>query len=207
MRLAELEGKYDSIFSLGDLCLASIQLEKNNLRLFSGVLDWVGSPQLPEVSRLLMNRFTGFMELENLRVVGDAGADMLLVSDEYYHIFSNHDFSKVLNPNNNLFDYPNVKQKFDRRIQRFLEKMENSERILFVRTEGNLQEVYDLQMVLAGLVKHDFRILVINHAPVDGIVELNWPIEKVCAVQFPDGEKWAGNDELWKTMLKGIHHL
>jgi hypothetical protein len=207
MRPAELKGKYDSIFSLGDLCLASIQLDKNNLRLFSGVLDWLGSPQLSEVNRLLMNRFTGFMELENLRVVGDAGAEMLLVSDENYHIFSNHDFTKAHNTHTHLSTYPEVKQKFNRRIQRFLEKMESCQRILFVRTEGSLQEVYDLQTVLTGLVKHDFRILVINHAPVSGIVELDWPLEKVCAVQFPNGEKWAGNDALWKTMLKEIHHL
>ncbi|WP_438349686.1 DUF1796 family putative cysteine peptidase [Paenibacillus sp. FA6] len=207
MRLAELKGEYDSIFSLGDLCLASIQLKKNNLRLFSGVLDWVGSPQLSEVNRLLMNRFTGFMELDNLRVVGDAGEEMLLVSEDAYHIFSNHDFTKASNTYTNLSAYPEVKQKFDRRIQRFLEKMESCQRILFVRTEGSLQDVYDLQTVLTGLVKHDFRILLINHAPVGGIVELDWPLDKVCAVQFPNGEKWVGNDEIWKTMLKGIHHL
>jgi hypothetical protein len=207
MRLAELKGDYDGIFSLGDLCLASIQLEENNLRPYSGVLDWMGSPQLSDVNRLLMNRFAGFMELENLRVVGDANEEMLLVSDDVYHILSNHDFFKVHNTPTHLAAYPEVKQKFDRRIQRFLEKADSCQRILFVRTEGNFQDVYDLQTVLSGLVRHDFRILLINHSSVSGIVELDWPLDKVCAVQLPNEDIWVGNNHLWKTMLDGIYHI
>lgn len=206
MRLAELKGNYDAIFSLGDLCLASIQLDKNNLRPYSGVLDWMGSPQLSDVNLLLLNRFYGFMELENLRVVGDANPDMLLVSDDVYHILSNHDFPKAQNTYTHLVTYPEVKQKFDRRIQRFLEKADSCQRILFVRTEGDFQDAYDLQMILSGLVRNDFRILLINHAPVSGIVELDWPLDKVCALQLPNQEKWEGNNHLWKTIFAGIHH-
>ena len=206
MRLRELKGKYDGIFSLGHLCLASIQLQKNNLRPYSGVLDWMGSPNLSDVNRLLMNRFAGFMELENLRVVGDASEEMLLVSDDVYNILSNHDFAKAQNTYTHLAAYPEVKQKFDRRIQRFLEMMDRSRRILFVRTEGDFQDVYDLQTVLKELVRHDFRVLLINHAPVSEIVELDWPLEKVCAVELPDGEIWEGNDHLWKMIFDGIHH-
>lgn len=207
MRLAELKGNYDAIFSLGDLCLASIQLKKNNLRPYSGVLDWMGSPQLSDVNRLLMNNFIGFMELENLSLVGDANEEMLLVSDNVYHILSNHDFSKAHNTYTHLATYPEVKQKFDRRIQRFLEKTDHCQSSLFVRTEGNFQDVYDLQVVLSGLVRNDFRILLINHAPVSGIVELDWPLDKVCALQLPNQDKWVSNDHFWKMILEGIHHI
>ncbi|MGZ9586824.1 DUF1796 family putative cysteine peptidase [Paenibacillus marinisediminis] len=207
MRLADLKGDYDGIFSLGDLCLASIQLQKNNLRPYSGVLDWMGSPQLSDVNRLLMNRFEGFMELQNLRVVGDATEEMLLVSDDVYHILSNHDFSKKQNTYTHLDTYPEVKQKFERRIDRFLEKANSCKRILFVRTEGNFQDAYDLQMVLSGLVQHDFAILLVNHAPVGEIYELNWPLDKVCAIQLPNQEKWEGNNHLWKILLDGIRHI
>lgn len=207
MKLSELKGNYDAIFSLGDLCLASIQLEKNGLRPYAGVLDWMGSPQLSEVNRLLMNRFNGFMELANLRVVGNATEEMLLVSDDFYHILSNHDFTKAANPHGNLATYPEVKAKFDRRIQRLLEKADTCQRILFIRTEGDFQDTYDLQTVLSGLVRHDFRILLVNHAPVSGIVELDWPLEKVCAIQLPNVEKWEGNNHLWTAILEGIHHI
>lgn len=207
MKLAELKGEYDGIFSLGDLCLASLQLQKNNLRPYSGVLDWMGSLELSDVNRLLMNRFADFMELQNLRVVGEANEEMLLVSDDMYHILSNHDFTKSENTYTHLSTYPEVKEKFDRRIRRFLEKTDSCQRILFVRTEGNIQDAYDLQTVLTGLVRHDFQILLINHAPVGGIVELDLPLERVCALQLPDAEKWNGNDHLWKTILDGIHHV
>ncbi len=207
MKLAELKGDYDGIFSLGDLCLASIQLKKNNLRPYSGVLDWMGSPQLSDVNRLLMNRFDGFMELENLRVVGDANEEMLLVLDEFYQILSNHDFSKVRNTPAHLAAYPEVKNKFDRRIQRFLDKADRGQRLLFIRTEGEFYDAYDLQAVLTDLVRHDFRVLLVNHADVGGIVELDWPLEKVCAVRFPNSEKWEGNNHLWKIALDGINHI
>jgi hypothetical protein len=106
-----------------------------------------------------------------------------------------------------LATYPEVKQKFDRRIQRFLEKADRCQRILFVRTEGDFQDVYDLQTVITGLVRHDFRILLVKHASVNGIVELDWPLDKVCAVHLPNGDIWEGNDYLWTLMLEGVHHI
>lgn len=104
-----------------------------------------------------------------------------------------------------LGTYAEVKAKYDRRIQRFLEKAATSQRMLFVRTEGTLEEAAALQNVLSGLVQHDFKVLVVNHAPVSTIIELDWPLEKVCGIQLPNGEKWAGNNHLWQHMLQGIY--
>jgi hypothetical protein len=204
MRLQDIKGSYDAIYSLGDLCLASIQLKKNNLRTFSGVLDWMGSPQLSNVNRLLQNRFAGFMELHNLRVIGYAGDTHICASDDAYHIVSNHDFEVGMNSLYYLGSYPAVKEKYDRRIRRFLEKAATCERMLFVRTEGSLEDATVLQAVLSGLVQHDFRVLLVNHSNVAGIVELDWPLEKVCAVELPNVEKWEGNNHLWQIMLHGI---
>lgn len=92
MSLEKIKGTYDAVFSLGNLCLGAIQLNKFNLRPFSGVLDWVGSHSLPDVNRLLQNRFSGFLELPNLKVVGHASVLDLLVLDEAYKIYFNHDF-------------------------------------------------------------------------------------------------------------------
>jgi hypothetical protein len=204
MSLKEIKGSYDAIFSLGDLCLASIQLRKNNLRPFAGVIDWMGSPFLHDVNRLLTNRFTSFMELQHLTIRGYANADMLLVSDDTYNIMSNHDFVASKNTLTYLATYPEVKAKFDRRIKRFIEKMETSRRILFVRTEGTFDDVLELDEVLSRLVKQEYRILVINHTNVSGIVEKSWPLERVCALEFPNIEIWEGNNHLWKEVLDGI---
>lgn len=203
MDLAQLKGKYDAIFSLGDLCLGSIQLKKNNLRPYSGVLDWMASPQLSDINRLLENRFVGFMDYENLRIIGYAD-DCICVADDGYNIVSNHDFGRDKNTLQYLGSYDEVMQKYERRIQRFLSKMKTAKRILFVRTEGTLGDAADLQDILSKLVKHDFSILLINHTPVTGIVEKNWPLEKVCSIEFPNTDKWEGNHELWEEVLSGI---
>ncbi|MBO9596846.1 MAG: peptidase, partial [Cohnella sp.] len=183
MRLQDLKGDYDAIFSLGDLCLGSLQLQQNNLRPFSGVLDWMASPKLSNVNRLLKNRFIGFMDLPNLRIIGYAD-DNICVSDEAYHFVSNHDFKTGPNTLTHLGTYPEVRAKFDRRIKRFLEKCATCKRILFVRTEGDMEDAEVLQTVLSGLVKNDFRVLLVNHDNVGGLAEDDWPLEKVCAVRL-----------------------
>lgn len=208
MSLEKIKGTYDAIFSLGNLCLAAIQLRKNNLRPFSGVLDWVGSHSLPDVNRLLQNRFFGFMELPNLTVVGHASELDLLVCDNAYQIYFNHDFKTNKNTVSHLAAYPEVKEKYNRRVERFLEKMNTSQRILFIRTEGTFDDVQQLESILAGMVKNEFRLLVVNHTNVTGLVEKTWPLERVSVVQIPDApgnDKEYVNDHLWKTIFKDVH--
>ncbi|MEK4873835.1 DUF1796 family putative cysteine peptidase [Bacillus sp. FSL W8-0102] len=204
MSLEDIKGTYDSVFSLGDLCLTSIQLKKNNLRPFSGVLDWMASPSLSNVNRLLKNRFVGFMDLPNLRIIGYASDQLICVSDDVYQIVSNHDFEVGKNTLSHLGGYPEVREKFDRRIKRFLEKMETSKRILFVRTEGTFEEVLELESILSKMVKHDFRILIVNHTDVSGLTEKNWPIERVSVVELPNRDIWNANDHFWKMMFDGV---
>jgi len=203
LNLSQLKGEYDAIFSLGDLCLASIQLKKHNLRPYSGVLDWMASPELSMVNELLENRFIGFLEYDNLRVIGYAD-DFICVSDDGYNFVSNHDFDGEKNTLTYLGGYAEVMEKYERRIQRFLSEMENAKRILFVRTEGTLEDAAVLQDVLSRIVKHDFSILLINHTYVQGIVEKSWPLEKVCSIEFPNKDKWEGNHDLWEEVLSGI---
>lgn len=210
MSLQKIKGSYDAIFSLGHLCLAAIQLKKNNLRPFSGVLDWVGSRSLPDVNRLLQNRFVGFMEKSKLKIIGTAGPKDFLVKDETYNILFNHDFKTDKNISTELTDYSEVKEKYNRRIQRFLEKMSSSKRILFVRTEGTFEEVKELEKVLTQLVKNDFRILLVNHTNVNGIIVQNWPLEKVTVVELPGQGTRAypmstENDHFWKVIFNGVN--
>ncbi|MDP1419257.1 DUF1796 family putative cysteine peptidase [Peribacillus simplex] len=210
MNLKDLKGSYDAIYSLGHNCLAGIQLRNNNLRPFAGVLDWVGSPSLPDVTRLLQNQFAGFLEKPNLEFRGYATDKDLLVSDNAYKIYFNHDFKTNVNTPTNLAAYPEVKQKYDRRVARFKDKMANGRSLLFIRTQGTLEEIAELEKVLSRVVKHDFRILVVNHTKVKGIVERNWPLQRVCVVELPDtgfgtGDMFHVNDALWKTLLSGIN--
>ncbi|WP_183600385.1 DUF1796 family putative cysteine peptidase [Paenibacillus phyllosphaerae] len=204
MKLSDLSGTYNAVYSLGHLCLAAIQMEKNDLRHFAGPLDWMASYSLPQVTRLLANRFSGFLAYDNLQVKGMAGEKIYLVHETEYDILSNHDFYIHNNFPPHLAAYPEIKAKYDRRIARFLEKAATSGRILFIRTEATYEETVQLQAVLSGLVAHDYRLLVINHKNVQGIVEQEWGIDNVISLEFPDEEIWEGNDALWTAIFSGI---
>lgn len=205
MGLDIIKGNYDAIFSLGDLCLAAIQLRKLNLRPYAGVIDWMGSPNLSDVNRMLQNRFSNFMQPPNLQVLGYASEDFIYVKDHANNVFSNHDFRTDENTLNELRAYPQVIEKYNRRIQRFLHSIANDKRILFVRTEGTFPEALELENTLRTIVTHDFRVLLINHTDVDTLVEKAWPLEKICAVDLPDGDKWNANDHYWEYMLDGVY--
>lgn len=209
MRLEDIKGDYDAIYSLGDLCLAALQLRKNNLRPYAGPLDWMSSPSLSNVSRLLKNRFIGYMDKPHLIPSGystgvDNSEPYICVTDMAYQIVSSHDFKADKNTLSNLATYPEVKAKFGRRIERFLDKLANGKRILFIRTEGTFGEVLELESVLSQLVKNEFTILLINHTNTKSIIEKDWPVKNVCAIELPNEEKWEGNDHIWKSIFKGI---
>ncbi|GIP29956.1 hypothetical protein J23TS9_50860 [Paenibacillus sp. J23TS9] len=205
MRIADLKGTYDAIFSLGDLCLASMQLEKLDLRPYAGPLDWMATYNLADVNRLLRNHFANFMEYNNLVVEKRISDQLYLVRETNYDFLSNHDFFTHNNFPPYLAAYPEVKAKYDRRVQRFMEKMAYSRNILFIRTEGSFEHAQELQTVLSGLVAHDFKVLLINHTAVPNVVETDWPLEKICSIQLPNDEKWDGNDHLWTDIFNGIH--
>ncbi len=209
LKIKELKGNYSAIYSLGDLCLAGLQLRKNNLRPFAGPLDWMSSESLPNVTRLIKNRFEGYMDQSNLVPAGystgvDSSEQYLCLTDTAYQIVSSHDFKASQNTFTNLIMYPHVRAKFDRRISRFLDNLAHSNKLLFIRTEGDLEEVIELESVLSEMVKKDFTILLINHTNTTTLVEKNWPVRNVCAIELPNYEKWLGNDALWKYIFTGI---
>lgn len=205
MKLKDLKGEYDAIFSLGDLCLAAMQLERFNLRPYAGVLDWMASYNLSDVSRLLANRFAGFMDYPNLKVVGNASDKLYLVLEQQYNFLSNHDFFTANNFPPHLAAYPEIKAKYDRRVARFLEKMETADHILFIRTEGTYDQAAELEAVLTGLVKKNFKVLLIQHdLNVQTLVENDWSLRRTCSIRLPDQDKWEGNHHYWEHILSGI---
>ncbi|WP_338776596.1 DUF1796 family putative cysteine peptidase [Metabacillus sp. FJAT-52054] len=203
--LSKIKGSYDAVISLGDLCLGSIQLKKSSLRNFSGVLDWMASPFLRDVNRLLKNKFIGFFDEANLRIIGYAADDIICVADDGYNLVSNHDFmTEDGNTLTHLGSYKDVMDKYDRRIQRTLEKFASADRILFVRTEGSYEDAWELQNILSEIVANDFRVLMINHTDVKEMTDSFWGLEKICAVELPEADKWNANDQLWSELLKEV---
>ncbi|UOF90555.1 papain-like cysteine peptidase [Fodinisporobacter ferrooxydans] len=204
MQLKEISGTYDAIFSLGSNCLPAYQLQKNKLRRFTGVIDWVISDSLADVNQLLKHRFNGFLELQNLKVVGYSEKNTYFVKDVSCNILTVYDFLLNENTREHLSAYPQVKEKYNRRIRRFLDTLANSQSLLFIRSVGNFQDVHELQSILSEIVMCDFKILVVNHANVSGIVEKDWGLKNVCVIELPDKEIWDGNNSLWREVLKEV---
>jgi hypothetical protein len=126
------------------------------------------------------------------------------VWDEIYNIGFNHDFKTDKNTLTYLGGYAEVKEKYDRRIQRFLEKLSTGQRILFIRTEASFEEAAELEAILSGMIANDFKILVINHTDVDHLVEKSWSLQRVCAIELPNHDKWNANNHYWKMILADI---
>ncbi|MBW7475371.1 papain-like cysteine peptidase [Paenibacillus oenotherae] len=199
MRLEQIKGEYNAVFSLGRKCLASIQLHKHHLRPYSGVLDWMISDDLCTVNLLLYNRFANFMELPNMKL--EKAANGHIYRDHLYNILLVHDLPLDANEVHNLYYFDDFKVKLNRRIERFYEKAATCRKILFVRLGGSFDEAQQLQAILSQLVTHDFRVLLINDSPDYKIVDNNWPLEKVCSIQMP--LEFECN-ELWHVVLQGI---
>lgn len=209
MKLDELKGMYTAIFSLGFNCTPSIQLEAKQLRPFAGVLDWTVSNNLSDVNRLLSNHFSGYMEIPNLQMLDFVpNHPNYIVQDTYYNMVSCHDFPMLPNSTSYLSTYPKFKERLNRRVARFMDKMLTSPKILFVRLHGSLEEASELQTVLSSLVVNDFRVLLVNYTKVTGMVELDWPLEKVCAVELPEFDMYGGGrDPNWNPLLEGIQFM
>ncbi len=109
---------YINYVSLGYFCEVAQDLEKLGLRNFSSPFDW-GISKFEEVLKAINNNFEGFMEYENL--VQDI-TKRERYYDTNYKYWSFHDFDKYLSLEK---QYKKVKEKYRRRIERFLKNIKS----------------------------------------------------------------------------------
>lgn len=204
MNLADLKVPYSAIFSLGNNCIPAIQLRRHGLRRFAGPLDWMGSPFMPQVTRLLQNRFIGFLDYSKLRVVDQVSSELYNVQDQEYDLFMNHDFYVNTGFPPYHFSYPAVKTKYDRRVSRFLQTLQQPGRYLFIRTDSDMLQIRELVEVLRGLVVGEFRVLLVNHMPVPELTWVNSGMNEVCLLHMPNQEIWEGNNYRWSFIFQGM---
>lgn len=201
MKLVDIQGNYDAIFSLGNRCLVADRLLQYQLRTYTGIIDWMLSPNLLQVINLLQNRFEKFMEKESLICEGyDLSGKCLLLKDTIYDITSVHDFLVTKNTPTNLQTYTEFKTTLDRRIQRFLTKLNTCQKILFVRIGGTYEEAKLLEVVLSKMVQGQFQILLINKTDEYKVVEYDWDLPYICSVGMP----LLLDTQLWDQLLKNI---
>ena len=126
--------KYNIIYSLGRDCACSSYLKKNGLRLTSGPFDWLTNAGFEQRFDLILNDFENFLNKEDLIPMPKPTQFPADKNNDYYEnkrtgLYFWHDF-----PADKSFDqsYPLIKQKYNRRIDRFYKNIKKHKRVLLV---------------------------------------------------------------------------
>ncbi len=133
--------KFDLIFSLGAACPTSMLLRKHRLQKSSYPLDWIGGDDnFFSRVQILCHHFDDFINKADLQSTEqtymDRGGLRRLVFNTKNGLLFNHDFSgeKSLEE-----DYPRIFEKYQRRIKRLLQTIQNSQKILIVFQEKAIE--------------------------------------------------------------------
>lgn len=124
---------YDLIVSLGEACSCSETLRLCNLQDFSYPFDWVYGSNLVDRVKILTSRFENFLRKDDLiysHVVNSISCDAY--HNNFNDITFNHDFPVGVSLDES---FPEVKAKYERRINRLFEKIEQAQSVLFVHME------------------------------------------------------------------------
>jgi hypothetical protein len=204
MKWAECVGAYGAYISLGSTCQTAYQLKRLGLRRFAGPLDWFVSESVPGLVGLIRSRFNGFMELNNIQLIGYT-QDCYIARDNACEIVSYHDFPQTLSIFNWQEAYPELIERVRRRANRFLEMVKNHP-VFFVRTQLTAEEALLLQSALQPLTHEESRLLVLNEHPADsgGIVFEDWGLDGICSASVPTEEDWRGSDRVWDQVMDGF---
>lgn len=208
MKLDRIKGQYDYVISLGHGCGVAEQLKRNNLRKFSGPLDWFITSSTERLVLMLKTKFEDFMLYKNLEITGiETSKKSWIVSDVYSLTVSVHDFILEGDQDGLLPDYGLFKEKINRRIERFYNIITNREnKILFIRTliSGG-GDIGKIEECLTDIGCFNFKLLALSYSDKSLIEDQNYISDKSCAVRIynlPD--VWSGDDDSWKILLNGI---
>lgn len=178
--------------SLGPTCSVAYQLEKLNLKKESLPFDWIRCNSIFNVLNLIKNNFEGFFE--DLTHVKDSSSKFPFISDDDQqfdnikemetkiykskHIGFFHDFKDGIS-------IDDVKEKYNRRIKRFYEKIRNKS--VFIRDDihfknENIPYYNELNKILKEYNNENQLVLIIN---INRFADLS-TLDKSIIVYFDD---------------------
>lgn len=132
--LSMLKKKYDLIFSIGQACSCSSILRQTRLQFASYPFDWVGGITTVGRAKLICNNFKNFMNKEDLEdQKRNNGAIGRMCRQVYRNKLTNMDFLHDFEINVPFDEmYKQVKEKYERRASRLVNRIENSKNVLVV---------------------------------------------------------------------------
>ena len=201
---------YDVVVSLGNMCQVAHQIEINSMRSAAYPFDWVITP-FPSLYFFIANEGRFFLEPDRLVFCEDqpdgTGKEIKsFIKDLNYHMEFFHDFE--LSPDF-MKDYPAIKEKYNRRIERFFELLRSKKRVLFVRRNLNYKEA----VLLDKLLKKKYPQLRYTILALGDTQDMksNWKLKRVKNFYLRElepwswvGDPWAWNEILQQFSLKEI---
>lgn len=122
---------FSSIISLGWACTTAASMSKYGFRSWSGPFDWIWSKNLQCVMNCMEDSFSGFLRKENLEHYGEEKGEFVDRNNGFVFI---HDTEYPFESR-----YNDLKQKYQRRIDRFLD--ESTRGSCFLRTVYGVEEL------------------------------------------------------------------
>jgi hypothetical protein len=190
--------------SLGNTCGVAYQLKKHGLRNHAFPFDWLKTPKLSTIIKLLENKFDGLLDKSNFKFVkysdkffnsNGNNQMMALYKNTIYNIIFYHDFIKDSNFDDQFIIF---KEKYQRRITRFYDIL-NSNEIVFIRDDLydkiNINQINHLMKLLRG------KLILIIHNPNNRKIDIE--IDNI--VIYNDIEvyhDWKRDNLEWKKILK-----
>ena len=128
------KNKFDLVVSLGEDCACTSYLRRCNLQHNSYPFDWLTNAPFENRINLVVNDFKNFLNFEDLVLMEKPTEFPSDIHHDYYENKSTdfyhwHDFPADI-PLNDSYSF--VNEKYQRRIERLYNDIENSQKILFV---------------------------------------------------------------------------
>lgn len=189
--------QYDEVISLGTACQAAWQLEGNGMRRLAYPFDWLVTP-FHGLIPFIINQGAGFLDKDKIEIVKTlpGKATFLHVADLTYDIHFIHDFhgTEIID------NYDKIKNKYDRRIQRFFTLLQSNKKILFFRVQITRDEAIVLDNLIHTTYPNlEYTLVAINDSPD---TENDWGLERVRNFYMRQSiDNWQGDGERWKDIL------
>lgn len=191
---------FDAIFSLGSSCQVASQLRRSGLRTAAGPFDWFNFASTPGFCQVLESRFERFMLLPNLEVYSHS-VNCHYVRDKASNCLSFHDFKydPKLPP---LFDYPEFRDRLERRIERFNRCLSSVQDVLLIRTVKHTEDAFRIFETIENSYSNPhLRYLFVLHSSDPDTAEIDSGHPRIRIVRMPAGSTWEGDAEAWKRCL------
>ena len=195
--------KYKYIVSLGSFCSPAMEFERFNRRQFSLPFDWLITPQLSTVVKLINNGFEDFLNEE-----------YMFQFKEYPQYYKNkksgidfyHDFSPFKTFDSQI---DNVTKKYNRRIERFYEVIKQPTLFLRYISEGEkecISENYESTLKTLQKFNPENNIIFVANIDIRESLNPELPIYYV-EKDLGDGVSrkfLSANDELLQYILENV---